>query len=154
MTPSVPERQRTLGSLLRLPYQALQSRVYSALARRGFDDLRVAHSVVFRHIDPAGSRVTALAERAGMTKQSMAYLVDALGASGYLKSVPDPADGRAKLAVLSARGKRAMTALVELSAQFEADLALRLGEVKLQQLRLLLEEVADSFDPPAGDSGD
>jgi DNA-binding MarR family transcriptional regulator len=152
MTPSIPERQRTLGSLLRLPYQALQARVYAALARRGFDDLRVAHSVVFRHIDPAGSRVTALAERAGMTKQSMAYLVDALVTSGYLKSVPDPADGRAKLAVLSARGKRAMTALVELSAQFEADLAARLGETKLQQLRVLLEEVADSFD--AGDSGD
>ena len=148
MPPSVPDRQRTLGSLLRLPYQALQQRVYGTLAQRGFEDLRIAHSVVFRHIEPSGSRVTALAEGAGMTKQSMAYLVDALAASGYLKIVPDPADGRAKLAMLSARGKNAMRALIELSAQFEADLAKSLGETKLMQLRKLLEEVSDSLRAP------
>lgn len=149
MTVSVPERERTLGSLLRLPYRALQARVYDALPAHGFDDLRAAHSAVFRHIDPAGSRITVLAESAGMTKQSMAYLVDALAQGGYLNVVPDPADGRAKLARLTARGKRAMNALIELSAQFELELAQQLGATKMKDLRGLLEDVAEVLTPHA-----
>jgi DNA-binding MarR family transcriptional regulator len=149
MTPSVPDRERTLGSLLRLPYQVLQARVYDALPAHGFNDLRAAHSAVFRHIDPAGSRVTTLAENAGMTKQSMAYLVDALVQSGYLGIAPDPADGRAKIVRLTARGKRAMSTLVALSAQFELELARRLGAARMKQLRGLLEDVAEVLMPHA-----
>ena len=36
-----------------------------------------------------------LAERAHLTKQSMAYLVEALAQSGYVTIAPDPEDGRA-----------------------------------------------------------
>ncbi|HET6397523.1 MAG TPA: MarR family transcriptional regulator [Pseudoxanthomonas sp.] len=140
MPPSYPERQRTLGSLLRQPYRALQDRTYAALAQRGFDDLRAAHSAVFRHIRPEGSRVTELAAQAGMTKQSMSYLVDALVRGGYLHIVPDPADGRAKLARLTLRGEQAMAALIELSLEWERRLARRLGAAKVAQLRELLEE--------------
>lgn len=149
MSPSYPERQRTLGSLLRLPYQALQSRIYADLARRGFDDLRAAHSAVLRHIDPAGSRITDLAARAGMTKQSMSYLVDSLTAAGYLAIVPDPADGRAKLARLTPRGETAMATLIELSADLERELGKRIGAARMKQLRSLLEEVAEIF--PGGE---
>ena len=97
MANTYPDQQRTLGSLLRLPYQELQDAVYGALASHGFADLRTAHSAVFRHLDPDGTRLTTLAERAGMTKQSMAYLVDALTESGYLTTAADPHDGRAVL---------------------------------------------------------
>jgi DNA-binding MarR family transcriptional regulator len=146
MPPSYPDRERTLGSLLRLPYHALQARTYAALAEKGFDDLRAAHSAVLRHIEPEGSRVTDLAARAGMTKQSMSYLVDALVEAGYLAIVPDPADGRAKLARLTARGHQAMDALIALSARFERDLARRIGAPRMKQLRGLLEEVAQALD--------
>ena len=146
MPPSYPEREHTLGSLLRQPYHAMQQRMYTALAEQGFDDLRAAHSAVFRHIEPGGSRVTDLAARAGMTKQSMSYLVDTLVPS-YLAIVPDPADGRAKLVRLTARGQQGMDAMIDLSAQFERDLAHRIGAAKIRQLRGLLEEVAAAFDP-------
>ncbi|MFK2904429.1 winged helix-turn-helix transcriptional regulator [Dyella ginsengisoli] len=139
---SYPDQQRTLGSLLRLPYQELQDAVYGALASHGFADLRTAHSAVFRHLDPDGTRLTTLAERAGMTKQSMAYLVDALTESGYLTTAPDPHDGRAKRVLLTRRGDKAMAALIALSAQFEQRLAERLGTTKMTRLRALLEEVA------------
>ena len=146
---TVPARQHTLGSLLRLPYRELQGAVYGAMAEQGFADLRTAHSAVFRHLDPSGSRVTTLAERAGMTKQSMAYLVESLCTAGYLKTVPDPADGRAKLVRLTRRGTRAVAKLVDLSARFEQRLATHLGTAKMARLRGLLEEVAGVLESPA-----
>lgn len=142
---STPDRENTLGSLLRRPYDALQDHVYRSLLALGFEDVRMAHSAVFRHIDPEGTRITTLAERAGMTKQSMGYLVDALVEAGYVVLQPDPNDGRAKLAVLTRRGAQAVEVLLEQSRQFESALARRIGARKLEQLRALLVEVSDAL---------
>lgn len=135
-----PERRQTLGALLRLPYEALQREVYGGLAARGFPEIRPAHSAVFRHIAPGGSRLTALAERAGMTKQSMAYLVDGLEAAGHVRSLPDPRDGRARLVTLTAKGEKVVAALLELGAEAEARLAERIGAKRAARLRRALEE--------------
>jgi DNA-binding MarR family transcriptional regulator len=144
--PTIPEQQRTLGALLRLPYEALQGRVYGGLAAAGFPDIRAAHSSVFRHIRPEGSRVTDLAERAQMTKQSMAYLVDSLAASGYAELLPDPLDGRAKRVRLTARGEAVLATLLRLSAEAEADIASLLGSTRASQLRGLLEAWVDALE--------
>ena len=149
-TGNISERRRTLGALLRLPYEALARQVYGGLAARGFADIRIAHSSVFRYIDADGSRLTELAERAGMAKQSMAYLVESLSAGGYLTSVPDPRDGRAKLVRLTPRGHAVWETLIALSAEAEAALAARLGAEKLRRLRALLEELA-ALGPDAPD---
>ena len=143
---NVTETRRTLGALLRLPYEALAARVYGGLAARGFGDIRVAHSAVFRHIAPSGSRITELAERAGMTKQSMAYLVEGLAAGGYLRVGPDPDDGRARRVCLTARGGDALETLLELSAEAEADIARRIGTRRLATLKAILGELAEGFD--------
>ena len=140
-----PEGER-IAQLCRAIYENMRERVYAGAARRGFDDLRPAHSGVLRHIDAAGSRVVDLADRAGMTKQSMAYLVDALTESGYLTTAADPHDGRAKRVLLTRRGSKAMATLLALSAQFEQRLAERLGVGKMTRLRALLEEVADALE--------
>jgi DNA-binding MarR family transcriptional regulator len=146
-----PERHRTLGALLRLPYEALSRDVYGGLAARGFPEIRPAHSAVFRHIAPGGSRLTALAERAGMTKQSMAYLVEGLEAAGHLRARPDPQDGRARLIRLTPKGERVMEALLELGAEAEARLAERIGARRAARLRRALEHWVEAIEaePPA-----
>ena len=146
----VTERRRTLGALLRLPYEALQREVYGGLAARGFPGIRPAHSAVFRHIGPDGARLTALAERAGMTKQSMAYLVDGLEEAGHLRSAPDPNDGRARIVRLTAKGERVLDALLDLSAEAEARVADRIGKRRAAKLRRALEEWVDALEamPP------
>jgi DNA-binding MarR family transcriptional regulator len=135
------EAQRTLGALLRAPYEDLSRRLYDQLARRGFPELRLAHSPVFRHILPGGSRASELAERSNLTKQSMAYLVDSLAASGYVELVPDPSDRRAKLVKLTSKGTRAQRVALELSRQLEAEYAQLIGADKLRELRILLEDL-------------
>jgi len=149
-TKPVTEHRRTLGALLRLPYEAMQREVYGALAARGFPEIRPAHSAVFRHIAPGGSRLTVLAERAGMTKQSMAYLVEGLQEAGLLRSLPDPSDGRARIVRLTARGQAALDTLLALSAEAEARVADRIGDKRAAKLRRALEHWVMALEQEAG----
>lgn len=142
--PGAPEAAATLGSLLRRPYEVLAERIYAEVGAR-FEGVRQAHGSVFRHLTPDGSRVTELAERAGMTKQSMAYLVDSLHENGYVRFEPDPDDGRAKLVKLTERGEAALGALLEASRRAEEEAAGHLGEDGLRELRGLLARLAEAL---------
>ena len=82
-----------------------------------------------------------LAERAQMTKQSMAELVAHLERLGYVERVPDPSDGRAKLVRATARGRRLYVIARDVVAELEAAWTERLGKAKMRQLRELLEEL-------------
>ncbi len=139
---SVTEELGTLGALLRAPFDALQEFVYRDLGRAGHRDVRPAHSAVLRNIAREGSRVTEMAERAGMTKQSMAELIEHLRARGYIELAPDPSDGRAKLARLTARGWNLHGTLVRRSREFENECARRIGEAEWRRFRALLQRVA------------
>ncbi|MBE2319945.1 MarR family transcriptional regulator [Solirubrobacter sp. CPCC 204708] len=111
------------------------------LAERGHPQVRYAHGNVFQFLDDAGTRVSVLAERAGMTKQSMAQLVEHLETHGYVERVSDPADGRAKLVRTTARGREVFAVVREFIAETEALIEARLGADKLARLRALLTEL-------------
>jgi DNA-binding MarR family transcriptional regulator len=53
-------------------------------------------------------RVSALAEREGTTQPGMTALVNRLAASGYVRRIADPTDGRATLVQLTAQGERTL----------------------------------------------
>ena len=116
-------------------------RVSVGLADAGFDDLRPAHTAVFQHIEASGSRLTDLAERAQITKQSMGYLVDYLEQRGYLERRPDPSDRRAALISLTERGWEQIRAALGIIATLEEEWGSRLGEPRMQQLRELLGDL-------------
>ena len=78
---------------------------------------------MFGNIDPEGSRLTELAERARMTKQSVGEVTTDLEQRGYVERVPDPADGRAKIIRLTDRGHEAQTLGFELIAEIEREWA-------------------------------
>src|SRR4051812_49724164 len=75
---------------------ALIEAVRSALHAGEESVLRAAHTQVFEGLDPDGTRLTTLAERAQMSHQAMGEMVDELVRHGYLERVPDPADRRAR----------------------------------------------------------
>jgi DNA-binding MarR family transcriptional regulator len=132
----------TFGSLFREPYQTYLSWLYGKLKQQeGFDDVRVTHSTVLRRITLDGVRITDLAERAGMTKQSMAYLVDDLTALGYVALAPDPTDGRAKLVVPTKKGESLLEAARRLGELYEQHVAKLIGVSDARKLRALLEEL-------------
>lgn len=149
---SIPEIHATLGALLRRPYEHMSEWQYGELAKRGFDDVRPAFSAVLRNMPASGARVVDLAARAGMTKQSMGYLVDQMQAAALLEIAPDPDDRRANIVRLTPRGEEVVNTNIELSRQVEACLAQLVGDDKMKQLRSILEEIAEKLDDTAVDA--
>ena len=133
------DERPNIGVLLREPFQEVVRRVSAGLAEAGFDDLRPAHTAVFQHIEAGGSRLTDLAERAQITKQSMGYLVDDLERHGYLERRPDSTDRRATLICLTERGWDQIRAALAIIASIEAEWTAELGERRMQQLRDALQ---------------
>ena len=129
------DERPNLGILLRVPYQEVVRRVTAGLSEAGFDDLRPAHSVVFQHIDADGSRLTSLAERAQMAKQSMGYLVDYLEQRSYLERRPDPTDRRAALISLTEQGWGVVRASLAVIAALEEEWTRELGDEAAARLR-------------------
>src|SRR4051794_211653 len=135
----VPRRRplgsRNLGTLLRDRWLELNERLHRHVAAQGFDDLRPALSVVFQHVQDEGSRLTEIAERAQLTKQTVVYLVNELESLRYVERVADAADGRAKLIRLSARGEAAGAAARRAAAEIEGEWAQLIGAQELRELR-------------------
>lgn len=132
---SYPSRAGTLGSHLRCAYGALTEHLYGELESAGYSDIRPAQRAVFRHISPEGSRTVDLARAAGLTKQSMSYLINGLERSGYVYLAPDPMDGRAKRVHLTERGEAAIQTLMNASRAFERQLESVLGKGGVERLK-------------------
>jgi len=135
------------GLLLFLPYRAMETRVFDELAAAGFDDLTPSQARVFQRIAPDGSRLTDLARQAGIAKQSAAFLVEKLERAGYVHTVPDPDDGRARLVRIAERGARSVEAARAVVAQVEAEWEAHLGARRMAQLRSALTDLREITDP-------
>jgi DNA-binding MarR family transcriptional regulator len=138
--------RRSLLRLLVEGSRALEERLYDGLRAEGYGDVRPAHYAVFRYLDDEGSRVTELAEAAGMTKQSMGELVDHLERRGYVERRLDPRDGRAKIVVLTEKGRRGIEAAAERIAGIEAELARWMGDERLEELTGSLADLGAFFE--------
>lgn len=127
--------------LLDVAFDQFSDELASRVAAAGFNDVRPGHGCVFGTIEPGGSRLTDLAERANMTKQTVGEVASDLEHLGYVERVPDPSDGRAKIIRLTQRGRDAQAIGRRLIAETERDWAERYGEERVAALRDALEAV-------------
>ncbi|MCW2526985.1 MAG: MarR family transcriptional regulator [Pseudonocardiales bacterium] len=144
------EQRADLGVSLFVPYRYMEDRIFRALQAAGFDDWTLAQSRVFQRISPDGSRLTDLADQAQMTKQSTGVLVDQLERLDYVRRVPDPTDGRARMIVIEQRGQRAVevakATLDEILSEWQAYLGTR-NFTLLHQILDELREITDPYVP-------
>jgi DNA-binding MarR family transcriptional regulator len=137
-----------LGLLLFIPYRAMESRVFRALADAGFDDVTPAQARVMQRIGPAGTRLTELAEAAQVTKQTAGFLVDQLERAGYVRRTRDPTDARARLVRIAERGRAAQPVAAAAVAEVEGEWRAHLGPrrwAQLQQGLTVLREITDPY---------
>lgn len=120
-------------------FQLIVSYVHRRLAEAGFDDVRPAHLAVFQHLRPEGSRIGELAQRCGVTNQSIGELVDHLEKRGYVERRQDPTNRRATLVCLTEHGWREMQTCADILAELESELSTAFGRERLRKLR---EQVA------------
>ncbi|MBP2187693.1 MarR family winged helix-turn-helix transcriptional regulator [Nocardia goodfellowii] len=135
----------TLLKLLVQTTRAFEQELNSRLRAESHGDLRPAHYAVFRYLDPAGSRVTTLAEAAGMTQQSMGELITHLERCGYVERRVDPADRRGRLVVLTESGHAVLRVAAGHIRSIEEQLRRALGAEGLVDLRELLARSGESL---------
>ena len=140
--PQFREPEENTTYLLGQALTVLQLEITRGVNEAGHE-VRTAHSAVFGNIDHEGTRLTQLAERAGMTPQAMSELVDDLVARGYLARIPDPTDGRAKLIVLTDLGNVALQDAFDTIIGIEAELEALLGRPGLLRFRKVLHAIAE-----------
>ena len=142
------EQRVDLGVSLFIPYRYTEDRIFRAIQDAGFDDWTLAQARVFQRVAPDGSRLTDLADQAQMSKQSAGVLVDQLERLGYVRRVPDPTDGRARLIVIEDRGRRAAevatATLNEILSEWKAYLGTR-NFMLLQQILDQLREITGPY---------
>ena len=141
-TPSDVTGPNTVA-MLGQAYSLLGFRIVDGVVGAGFPQ-KPSHSAVFAQIDPAGSRLSELARGANMSPQAMGELVDELESLGYVVRRPDPRDRRAKLIVLTRKGKACVEAARATIEDLEDEIIRRLGQRGHHQLRRMLQKLLDA----------
>lgn len=120
----------------------LTRRIHDGVVGRGFDGVRPAHGFAFARLAPDGATVTELATHLGVTKQAASQLVDEIVRKGYAERRPHPGDARARLVVLTERGRACTRAAEEAAAEVVGAWGEVLGEDGLRALLHGLTRIA------------
>ena len=121
-------------------------RLGNAVERAGIDDMRPAFGFVIRVLAEGGRTLTELAELLAVTKQAAIKVVDEMESLGFLERRPDPADRRAKILVLSDRGRRVRRTALAASRQMERELRRDLGDDQVDAFRAVLTHFLERHD--------
>lgn len=132
-----------LGALLRLCHREVQVALDEGFASAGYRRLHGAATQPLWDA-PEGLRLTRLAEIAGVSKQAMAEMVDAMVEAGYIERAPDPGDARARLLRLTRRGREAGLFARRLVRGVEARWEARVGRARVAALRETLRTIAET----------
>jgi DNA-binding MarR family transcriptional regulator len=112
----------------------------SNLAARA--QVSAAHVHITRHLDLHGTRLTTLADKAGMSKQAMGDLVDQCEAWGLVTREPDPRDARARMVKFTPAGLAWLQAFKDAVAQAEQEFRAEVGAEIATVVALGLEAYA------------
>ncbi len=132
---------KTIGLVLRDAYLAVDRAVQEELAQNGFSELRPGHHVVLRHIGHDGERPVVIAERAQVSRQAIAKVIDDLERIGLVRRDPDPMDGRGVIVRLTDRGQAGLAIGRRAMQAIEAQLVADLGPRRWQAMRDALERL-------------
>ncbi len=142
-TPELRLDRRPFISVVDKTSHALAADMVREARGRGYPFIRLAHNAVFGTLFGEGGRMSDMAARAGITKQSMGEVVRELVDFGVLEMTVDPDDRRAKLVSytefgleVTSGGRRYLESLEELLAE-------EFGERDYAAARRVLEGVTE-----------
>jgi DNA-binding MarR family transcriptional regulator len=133
-----------LARLLSVVLRQVIDDLHDELEAQGFRGLRPAYGYALAAIDGGTATAAELGSHLGMTKQGAAKLLDALEADRYIRRLPPPDDRRAKLVVVSPRGRRLLEASARAQQAVEDRWAQTLGRRAANTLRSQLETLSET----------
>lgn len=150
MTPSSSERDQIrgvrdhhIGRLFLQVHRAYSAHAVELLRARGYDQLGPSHAAILPHIDLDGTRVTVIAERAGISKQGAGHVIDDLERQGLVKRAPDPTDKRAALVQFTEAGWAYLRVASEIKKEIELEYAGLLGSDHFESLCKSLAHIVE-----------
>jgi DNA-binding MarR family transcriptional regulator len=142
-----------IGARLRYALTAVERRIGEALNTAGYGDVTVAHFKVLRFPPPENERPMDVAQRAGMTKQAMNYLLAQLEALGYLRRVA--AEGAASRRITLTEKGWAVAQIQRATVRLiEQELEQQVGSERFNVFYDVLKALADGKSLPAGDAAE
>ena len=140
-------RDRTLYRRLLRASRAEATATLRAIHELGFTDVSLSDTNLLANLDTGGSTVTALARRAGVTRQAASQQVAALERAGYVRRYASESDARAVSVVQTDRGRELLHGALSVVADLEADYAKVLGPKRLAGLHDALVILLGAIDP-------
>jgi DNA-binding MarR family transcriptional regulator len=133
------ERSPFVGALLRVVWEWLRDEMHAGVVAAGYNDLNAAHVGLWRYPGLEGLRPSQLADRVGITKQSVNDLLRHLEQHGYLERLPDSADRRARVIRLTPKGRRLEETIYAEAGAAQLRIAEILGPRRFAQLHSSLQ---------------
>lgn len=121
--------------------RAWEEAMFAAVVAAGYDDLTLADGDVLVFVGPNGARATKIARSRRITVQGAQDQVRRLVERGYVSVGPDPADRRARLIVLTARGEAMMRDFAAIKRDLHRAVVDALGAQETMRLRGTLERL-------------
>lgn len=138
------------ATLYRLLLRASRSETTAALNRirdLGYGDVTPADTNVMANLDTGGTSISALARRAGVTRQAVSQQITLLERAGYVERRPSDSDGRAVMVHQTARGRALLDDALDVVEELERTYAAHLGPERLALLKELLADLCERIDP-------
>jgi DNA-binding MarR family transcriptional regulator len=115
--------------------------------RQGFTEIASSHNAVFATLPSEGARAADMALRSGVTRQSMGEVIRDMARLGVLETIPDPADGRAKIVRFTDYGTKLAQVgkqhIMDLEGTFRAEF----GDEDWETTRRVLRRVTEMLEP-------
>jgi len=135
-----------VGRLLNNAVSRFESRVLQLMSQSGHPQARISHISLTRNLDLNGTRVSALARRAGMTKQAMGELVSQCSTLRLVVTSADPSDKRARLVQFTPEGLQWLEAFRQAVDRAEHEMRDEVGGMSMDVLRGALALYGVGFD--------
>jgi len=142
-TPELRLDRKPFISLVDKASHALSVDMVREARARGYPFVRLAHNAVFGTLFGEGGRISDMAARAGITKQSMGEVVRELVDVGVLEMSVDPDDRRAKVVTYTQLGLEVTNGGRRYLETLEKLFADRFGDADYEATRRVLEGVTE-----------
>ena len=143
-------RDQTLYRLLFRASRAETTTTLEGVRRRGYNDVSLADTTLLANVDMAGTMISALARRAGITRQAASQRIAALERLGYVQLRGSDSDGRASVVSRTARGRALLDEALDIVEELEHGYARVLGDRRMTTLKSLLTALLEHIDPAGG----
>ena len=131
-----------LGFLLAKATQRWNELLAERFVAAGFPEVRPSYgSLLVPLFEEDGLRMSALAERARLSKQTMTTMVRLLERDGLVRRRPDPTDGRATLVQLTAKARAFRPVAEQALAELDDLVLIFLSPTGLRRLKAQLKGV-------------